>query len=162
MSARTVLGCVAAAAMFAAALLWATGEGSASGRETARSYVGPETCEKCHPRQARTWHDSSHSTSFDSLLPEHLGMKDEEGRECISCHVTGHDAGGFAMRDAASGLRHVSCEACHGPGSAHAALMQEARKERRKVEGDFRISTDVDCQRCHNPHVSYRKLYGPK
>jgi hypothetical protein len=49
-------------------------------------------------------------------------------------------------------LAGVTCEACHGPGSEHVAAPKEQKKDT--------ITQKAVCTNCHNPHVSYKKLYG--
>ena len=55
---------------------------------------------------------------------------------------------------------NVGCESCHGPGSQH--IMTMAMADEDEEVADKKISKSVGCVQCHNPHTSYRKLYGKK
>jgi len=61
-------------------------------------------------------------------LEEALGTPQDRptAEKCFGCHTTGATtvSGGFAPQNATPG---VTCEACHGPGGSHAALMQQSQ-----------------------------------
>jgi hypothetical protein len=62
---------------------------------------------------------------------ENYGQKNDWETQCATCHVTGYritayDEKNPAATKVAMSERNVGCEACHGPGSTHAA---SARKE---------------------------------
>jgi hypothetical protein len=78
-------------------------------------YVGAATCTACHEAQAAQWAGTPHAAAFTTLL--------ERSRQgvpgCFACHVTGYGQPTGYRAIADRGLRHVQCEACHGPGSRH-------------------------------------------
>ena len=109
-----------------------------------------------------------HSKAW-TRLPEKYrdpSQKDDKGRACISCHVTGYgDArGGFQDAVASKRLLGVGCEACHGPGSKHIEagkkLVAEKRKKFNEGEPSYIVLQTKNCSNCHNPHVSHKKKYG--
>jgi hypothetical protein len=85
-------------------------------RATAR-YVGPEACATCHPQASATWSASAHAHALTTLR-EHESAADPA---CFTCHVTGFEHPGGYAGAATPALGAVTCEACHGPGSAHVA-----------------------------------------
>jgi hypothetical protein len=129
-------------------------------------YVGEKSCKKCHLKVHRGWKKQSHAKAWEQLPAKYHdpAQKDEEGRSCISCHVTGWgqgDVDGFVDAEKSAHLLGVQCEACHGPGSKHIdaakAIMAEKRKEFNADEKTYIVSKSQACSGCHNPHVSYKK-----
>ncbi|MHC4953628.1 MAG: multiheme c-type cytochrome [Planctomycetota bacterium] len=134
------------------------------------TYVGEAKCKKCHFKQHRTWKKNDkypHFKAWDDLKP-HLKApdeKDEEGRLCVSCHVTGYgeaDRGGFKDEASSGHLLGVQCEACHGPGSNHVKagekLKAEKRKEFKPDEKTYLERKNISCAKCHNPHHPHKKM----
>ena len=127
-------------------------------------YAGVDACARCHEQPYRAWRETAHARAFRPLL--------EEGRmydaEALRRRVTGWgEAGGFvSVLDGPSReLLNVQCEACHGPGRAHAemearlagagrwlpagereALEREARQRRPPVQ-----VPEAACLPCHDP-----------
>ncbi|MFZ5476179.1 MAG: cytochrome c family protein [Myxococcota bacterium] len=77
-------------------------------------YVGPEACLACHPV---AWRDTAHARAMETLEASRAAFDPA----CFRCHATGfgHPGGYAGARTPA--LAAVTCEACHGPGSAHVA-----------------------------------------
>ena len=99
-------------------------------------YVGTAACAPCHPTEHKALQDGFHARALDPLskpAPDRWdvprpkrGIVGLRKPECLRCHVTGHArAGGYPKAAPDGPLRHplagVGCEACHGPGKAHAA-----------------------------------------
>ncbi|MEI6914343.1 MAG: cytochrome c3 family protein [Armatimonadota bacterium] len=68
-------------------------------------------------------------------------------QECMPCHVTGLDSATKAYVD-----KGVACEACHGPGSAHAATGDKTKIG--QVSKLTPASQAMICGRCHSVGVS--------
>ena len=131
----------------------------AEGQEAAK-YIGAKSCKMCHADQHKAWGEMKHSHAFDSLSPEQIkDGKDDKGRACVSCHTTGYGQGGFESVEKSEKLKHVGCESCHGAGSLHKAIMFAAM-DSDEVPAEKKISKNVGCSGCHNPHISYKKKYG--
>ena len=96
-------------------------------------YIGIKKCKMCHKskkrgEQVQQWEGSEHAKAFEHLAtPEAKEVAKKAGvegdpqksAECLSCHVTGHDAPA-AQKEASYTLEEgVSCEACHGAGSSY-------------------------------------------
>lgn len=130
------------------------------------TYIGEAACKKCHMKEHRTWGKMKHSSAWEVLDEQHRNMtaQNDEGRTCLSCHVTGWeeaDRGGFIDPVQSEHLLGVQCEACHGPGSKHKEAGQKVLDEKRKDfdegEPSFMVLRTTKCADCHNPHVSHAK-----
>lgn len=126
------------------------------------------------------WEASAHANSFETLksdesikIASEVGLEKSpwEAPQCLKCHTTGYNTGGYEVKDAAfweektkrgrptkevkrmAGLQAVGCEACHGPGSKY--------KKRKVMKAIFEGVTNatsvglltVDegtCKQCHN------------
>ncbi len=85
-------------------------------------------------------------------LPDALGRRlgEDELRSCFVCHTTGSYLGGmFNPRRATAG---VTCEECHGPGSAHVAAMRAQRYATPHIYNPGKLTAggmDQFCGACH-------------
>ncbi|MHC4134732.1 MAG: multiheme c-type cytochrome [Planctomycetota bacterium] len=149
-----------------AAQVWGEKEGDAP--QARPTYVGAKSCKACHIKQHRSWSKMKHAQAWKNLPKESRapGKKDDKGRACISCHVTGYgQPGGFVNVNESKHLLGVQCEACHGPGSKHKATAKQLAAAKKKFPAGadrFILLKPTDCADCHNPHVSYAKKFGPK
>jgi len=101
----------------------------------ANTYMGIKNCKMCHSKDATgnqfaIWEKSAHAKAYASLAsPEskakakELGIDDpQKSEKCLTCHVTAFSV----MKDLATQKitleEGVSCESCHGPGSAYAPM----------------------------------------
>lgn len=117
------------------------------------TYVGPDKCRLCHMEEYKMWKEVGHATAFGDLLPE-----EQKDPDCFKCHVTGHgEESGYTSADETPELKNVSCEACHGPGSAHVKIagehMGQAGDWPMKLEG----VPQNRCVKCHNEHINFAK-----
>jgi hypothetical protein len=130
------------------------------------SYLGSGACKMCHMTEYKSWQTTPHARAIETLrtaTPEKvaeisakLGVKltgpADQSAECLQCHVTGHGMeGGYPGADSTktASLAAVTCENCHGPGSAHKAAAREAKKA--AING--RIGENF-CRDCHTPTMS--------
>jgi cytochrome c554/c'-like protein len=105
-------------------------------------YVGAEGCKSCHQAIYTSWLQTKHARALGRLTKEQ-----KEGGECIRCHVTGTSEQ-IAREGASPGHPNVQCEACHGPGSLHAA-------DATVRTGIRKVPASSTCETCHNdksPH----------
>ena len=162
------IGATCIALVLSAVVIGQDGDASKPGedRTEGATYVGGKSCKKCHMKQHRTWRKMKHAKAWAVLKPEYQKMdaKDDDGRSCVSCHVTGWgeaDRGGFKDPETSKHLLGVQCEQCHGPGSNHIKaakkVLDEKRKTFNKGEKTFIYNTVENCSKCHNPHVSHAK-----
>ena len=90
------------------------------------SYVGSGKCKMCHQTESRgnqysLWQQSKHAQSFSVLASEKAAERAQaadvstptEAPQCLKCHAP--------LADKAPELKDegVTCEVCHGPGSAY-------------------------------------------
>lgn len=97
---------------------------------TGHQFVGSAKCGECHTDAYEVWADSRHAHATQTLVtpPERYEVPRHYDPECLSCHVTGWDAqrylpfeSGYLGLEKTPAMHNVSCENCHGPGSAHVA-----------------------------------------
>ncbi len=118
-------------------------------------YIGATKCKMCHNKAAKgeiynLWAAGPHAKAMESL-------KGDEAKDpkCLKCHSTvGHvDASLIASIKVKEG---VSCESCHGPGSAYksATVMksQELSLEKGLILPDEKV-----CKQCHNEESPHYK-----
>ncbi len=129
------------------------------------TYVGAQKCAICHKseaqgRQFTIWEGTLHPKSFEALssakaadAAKAMGGSDKpaEDPKCLKCHAP--------LADKAPELKAegVSCETCHGPGSAYRKL--NIMKDRALSAQNGLIlygspeAIKAQCLTCHeNPH----------
>ncbi|MBI3949537.1 MAG: hypothetical protein HY314_03675 [Acidobacteria bacterium] len=115
-------------------------------------FVTAQTCGACHREEFATWSQSAHARAFATLERRNQHFESQ----CIGCHTTGYQAGGFQQALLTPHLADVQCETCHGPGQAHIA-------DPMKPYG--RVSAPQACLACHtradSPEFDYA-AYWPK
>ncbi len=152
-------------------------------------YIGSAACAKCHPTEAAALKDSPHAKALEPLkkpapatwdVPRHIrGVVGLNRPDCLPCHTTGYGRpGGYpavAQAPGGTGLRPVSpkggtpvphpmegvgCEACHGPGKAHADDPKKPQAILRLGGGCPECSVLPICRSCHDdandPDFDYR------
>jgi hypothetical protein len=105
-----------------------------AGAESA--YTGSERCRPCHEKEYQVWSKSKHAHAFDILEKVHQDFNPT----CVGCHSIGNGRStGFVNAKATPGLKHVGCEACHGPSSRHPDT----------VGRGYGVVSTGDCVGCH-------------
>ena len=148
-------------------------------------YVGTKKCGMCHKSakkgaQLKVWEASAHASAFETLkseesakIAEKMGLKVPayEAAECLGCHTTGYDNGGYEVKDTTfweqvtdkgkptkevklmTGLQSVSCEACHGAGSKYKSIKVMKEIYAGTLDGKtvgLVKPTEATCKTCHN------------
>lgn len=118
------------------------------------SYVGTAACADCHAEAFDVYRTTRHAHAYASLIDAGKQYR----VDCVRCHVTGYGKpGGTCRVDQVEARKDVGCEACHGPGSLHAA--DPSDDNIRRTPG-----REV-CVTCHNaensPHFDFA-LYLPQ
>lgn len=141
--------------MFAAGLAFAGDEAH---------YIGADKCSKmCHKSAAKgeqygIWQKSKHSQAFATLAtPAALEMAKKAGvtgdpqkaEACLKCHVTGYTAAAALKDSTFSSKEGVSCEACHGAGSAYSKL-SVMKDKKAAIAAGLIMPTEAVCVKCHN------------
>lgn len=132
----------------------------------ATTYVGSTKCRLCHGTeriggQFHLWAESKHAKAFDTLksdkalaMAKKRGITDaQKAPECLSCHVTAAGEPAERLGPSYSAAEGVSCESCHGAGSAYSkiSIMQGIRHGKLKAADYGLVLADkAVCARCHN------------
>ena len=85
------------------------------------SFVGSESCARCHVAEAAKWKETAHSHAFEALekIAKRPALRQFDG-ECVVCHTVGLGfKTGYRDEIKTPNLKHVGCESCHGPGGGH-------------------------------------------
>ena len=124
-------------------------------------YIGAPKCKMCHIKPAKgeqynVWLKGPHANAMTSLAgDEAKKIAAEKGiadpttdAACVKCHATtGHIASGLAAGIKSS--EGVSCESCHGPGSAYKSATIMKDREASLAKGMI-LPTEEVCKSCHN------------
>ncbi|MCD4682887.1 MAG: cytochrome c family protein [Bacteroidales bacterium] len=124
-------------------------------------YIGAAKCKMCHNKTAtgqqyKVWMAGPHANAMKSLSSEEaLAIAKEKGIAdpttdpgCIKCHST---AGSIdeSLNIGVKITEGVSCETCHGPGSAYKT--NTVMKDQAKALAKGLIVPDQKlCEACHN------------
>ncbi|MCK4993004.1 MAG: hypothetical protein KAS29_21045 [Bacteroidales bacterium] len=111
-------------------------------------YIGASKCKMCHNKpdkgeQYNIWAAGPHAKAMESLSAE-----EAKDPKCLKCHSTvGHiDASLVASIKVEEG---VSCESCHGPGSAYKGASIMKSQELSLAKGLI-LPAEAVCVTCHN------------
>jgi len=124
-------------------------------------YIGSKKCKMCHNKPTKgsqfdVWAKGPHAYAMETLKTDRAK---EVGKTvnifdpvtspaCISCHstfgsVNGENAKGLGLDEG------VSCESCHGPGSAYKAVPVMKDRDMAMDRGMI-LPTEEVCRGCHN------------
>lgn len=133
-------------------------------------YIGADKCKMCHNKpstgdQYAKWAGSLHAKALKSLSsPEALDYAKKNGiadpakdAKCLKCHST-FDAAAANLRGGILATEGVSCESCHGPGSAYKSptIMKDLAMS--KKNGLIEPNKEV-CLKCHNKENPFFKEF---
>ena len=122
-------------------------------------YVGAKNCKMCHMakgKQYPSWSESKHAKAFETLKGE-AALKIGKAKgiaspstdpKCLKCHATAA-AIPVTLNGGIKNEEGVSCETCHGPGSAYKAPAIMRSKEESKKNGLLTPNEKL-CLTCHN------------
>jgi hypothetical protein len=133
-------------------------------------YIGAIKCKMCHNSeksgfQYKIWSESLHAKSIASLSNEKSmeyakknNIKDPATDPgCLKCHATA----GAVNKDLIETLtmaEGVSCESCHGPGSAYKS--NTIMKDRALAQKNgLIVPTKETCLQCHNDKNPFYKPF---
>jgi hypothetical protein len=133
-------------------------------------YVGAAKCKICHNKPAtgqqyKIWSESLHAKAMASLSNEKsLAYAKEHGiadpakePKCLKCHSTA----GSIKESQNAGItvaEGVSCESCHGPGSAYKTntIMKD---QALSIKNGLIIPDQKLCEKCHNKDNPFYKPF---
>jgi len=111
-------------------------------------YIGAAKCKLCHNNpekgeQFKKWSESKHANSMKVLSAE-----EAKNPKCLKCHSTAA-AAGEGLIETITIEEGVSCESCHGPGSAYKVI--NIMKDRSlSMSKGLIIPKEKVCRKCHN------------
>lgn len=111
-------------------------------------YIGAVKCKMCHNKpekgaQYDKWLAGPHAKAMESLKGD-----DATNPKCLKCHSTAASVDQSLL----AGIKveeGVSCESCHGPGSAYkaAAIM---KSQKLSLAKGLILPEEAVCKKCHN------------
>ena len=131
-------------------------------------YIGADKCKVCHNKPAKgeqynKWAKDPHSQALKSLANQKSidyakknGIADATKEpKCLKCHST-YDAVAANLRGGILATEGVSCESCHGPGSAYKspAIM---KNQALALKNGLILPDEKVCKTCHNPENPFHK-----
>jgi formate-dependent nitrite reductase cytochrome c552 subunit len=102
---------------------------------TSTEFVGPESCQACHPDAYAAWRASKHARAIESLSEQQ-----RQDARCLSCHAPN-------LKDRR--VESISCETCHGGGQYYAARYVMKDPELVRMVGLVDPS-EKGCRSCHD------------
>jgi len=127
------------------------------------TYVGANKCKICHKsekagKQFPIWQEQKHSKSFEALSSTEASAKAKEvgvenpveSPKCLKCHAP------LSEKDPKLNEEGVTCEVCHGPGSAYKKMSIMKNKEEAVNNGLISYESPeaikAQCLTCHQAH----------
>lgn len=133
-------------------------------------YIGAAKCKMCHNKAATgdqfsKWEAGPHSKALKSLASQASldyakknGIADPtKDPKCLNCHST-YAMAGASLRGGILATEGVSCESCHGPGSAYKSPTIMKSKEQSLAKGLIEANEKV-CVSCHNKDNPFHKEF---
>ena len=123
-------------------------------------YIGAAKCKMCHNKadkgeQYNKWANSPHAKAMASLKGD-----EAKNPKCLKCHSTAA-AADQALVATITVEEGVSCESCHGPGSAYkvATVMKDQKASMAK---GLILPDEKVCKKCHNEKSPHYKGFNYK
>ena len=123
------------------------------------TYVGAAKCKICHKtekqgKQYSIWEESKHSQSFTALTSDEVESQvpdAPENPQCLKCHAPLFEKAADFKEEG------ITCEFCHGPGSAYKKLSIMKNREGAIKNGlivyESPEALKKQCLKCHeNAH----------
>ncbi|MCX6270896.1 MAG: cytochrome c family protein [Bacteroidetes bacterium] len=124
-------------------------------------YVGVAKCKMCHNsdksgQQFKKWSETGHANAIKTLSsPKSMEYAKKnkianpaKEPKCLKCHSTAASVD-KSLVESITVEEGVSCETCHGPGSAYKApaVMKDHAKA---MQSGLTMVTQKICEKCHN------------
>jgi hypothetical protein len=136
----------------------------------ANKYIGADKCKICHNKPATgdqygKWLKDPHSKAIKTLgeqksldYAKSNGIADPaKDAKCLKCHST-FDAVAANLRGGITQAEGVSCESCHGPGSAYKSPSIMKNLAVAKQNGLI-VPDKALCLKCHNKDNPFFKEF---
>ena len=145
---KRIVVAIAIVAVLSVGLSLVIGRRGAIAGASDATYVPGTKCKTCHIKTFKAQAETPHAKSLENLVD----AGEETNADCLPCHTTGYGKpGGFVDAESTEDLAGTTCQACHGPGSAHIekGLSKEQRRETiQKTPKDA-------CTGCHKTHEAH-------
>ena len=134
------------------------------------NYIGAAKCKMCHNSEKagfayKIWSESLHAKALASLSNEKSleyakknGIADPaKDPKCLKCHSTYHSVAADNI-ETLTATEGVSCESCHGPGSAYKTntIMKD---QALSLKNGLILPTKEVCEKCHNKENPFYKPF---
>ncbi len=111
-------------------------------------YIGASKCKMCHNKppkgaQYKVWAAGPHANAMKSL-----SEAEAKDPKCLKCHSTA-SAIDAKLNAGVKATEGVSCESCHGPGSAYKSMSIMKSHEKSLANGLI-VPDEKLCKTCHN------------
>ena len=145
---KKIVVAIVIVAVLAAVISFAVGRRGAIAETSDATYVPGKKCKTCHIKTFKAQSETPHAKSLENLTD----AGEEKSEHCLPCHTTGYGKpGGFVDAESTPGLAGTTCQACHGPGSAHIEKGLSKEQRRQNIE-----KTPKDaCTKCHKTHEAH-------
>jgi hypothetical protein len=134
------------------------------------NYIGVAKCKMCHNTeksgfQYKIWSESLHAKSLASLsspksleyAKAHNIADPTKEASCLKCHST-YASVDKNLIETLTPAEGVSCESCHGPGSAYKT--NTIMKDRAlAVKNGMIVPDQKTCEKCHNKDNPFYKPF---
>jgi cytochrome c peroxidase len=133
-------------------------------------YIGADKCKLCHNKPAtgeqyNKWLSDPHAKALKTLsnqasldYAKKNGIADPaKEAKCLKCHST-YDNVDPKLRGGILAEEGVSCESCHGPGSAYKSPTIMKNKEQAMEKG-LVLPDKTLCVTCHNKENPFHKEF---
>ncbi len=136
-------------------------------------YVGVKKCKVCHNtkkigKQYTIWKNGPHAKALQSLASKEAmdyakkhGIADpSKDAKCLNCHSTQAtvDKKLIDPKGKMTVAEGVSCESCHGPGSAY-KKMSVMKNHKKALANGLILPTQKVCETCHNKKNPFYKPF---
>ncbi len=127
-------------------------------------YIGASKCKTCHKKstdgnQFKIWQEGQQANAIKTLAGEEakkiankIGIDDPtKDIKCTKCHSTyaSIDAKLLDKKTKLTLDEGVSCESCHGPGSAY-KRKKIMKDQKTAIAKGLIIPNETTCKKCHN------------
>ena len=145
---KRIVVAIAIVAFLAISLSFFMDRGGAMAGTSGATYISGKKCKTCHIKVYKAHAETRHAKSLENLTD----AGEATNAECLPCHSTGYGkTGGFVDATSTPTLAGTTCQACHGPGSAHVEKGLSKEQRRQTIE-----KTPKDaCTKCHGIHEAH-------
>ena len=134
-------------------------------------YIGVKKCKTCHKskksgEQFAIWSQGPHANALKSLSSDKAKEYAKNNNiadpatdaKCLNCHATKATVDASLQEATLTLEEGVTCESCHGPGSAYKSMKIMKNREE-SIKNGLVLPTEEVCKTCHNPENPFHKEF---